>query len=194
MREPGWREWPVAARVHAAKQRRRGERGRQMRNVYTYMKTTNTQNNGVSNRYVYVPTHVYRQAGAFSTWAVRLCARTYSYISWAHPTLGITARCSFSFSPSLRLVPALPLPPTLPHPPHTIFSPFLSLDPVPYARCLVLSVFPRRSIFLSVAQGRSSSLHVDESQIAAGRQWTRVKSSGSDQTNAKGSSAFLPRL
>lgn len=114
MREPGWREWPVAARVHAAKQRRRGERGRQMRNVYTYMKTTNTRNNGVSNRYVYVHTHVYRQAGAFSTWAVRLCARTYSYISWAHPTLGITARCAFSFSPSPRLVPALPLPPTLP--------------------------------------------------------------------------------
>lgn len=111
MREPGWREWPVAVRVHAAKQRRRGERGRQMRNVYTYMKTTNTQNNGVSNRYVYVHTHVYRQAGAFSTWAVR------SYI-FVHK-LGSpyaryhTARCAFSFSPSPRLVPALPLPPTL---------------------------------------------------------------------------------
>lgn len=91
-------------------------------------------------------------------------------------------------------MPAVPLPPILPHPSHTIFSPFLSLDPVPYARCLVLSVSPRRSIFLCVAQGRSSSLHVDESQMAACRQWTRVKSSGSDQTNAKGSSAFLPRL
>ena len=61
------------------------------------------------------------------------------------------------------------------HPSHTIFSPFLSLHPVPHARCLVLSVFPRRSILLSVAQGRSSSLHVDESQIATGRVSNRAE-------------------
>lgn len=152
MREPGWREWPVAARVHAAKQRRRGERGRQMRNVYTYMKTTNTRNNGVSNRYVYVHTHVYRQAGAFSTWAVRLCARTYSYISWAHPTLGITARCAFSFSPSPRLVPALPLPPTLPPLSHNLFTLFIARPCS--LRALSLSVRLSTSVYLPICGSR----------------------------------------
>lgn len=73
---------------------------------------------------------------------------------------------------------------------HNLFTLFIARP------CSLRALSPsiRRSIFLCVAQGRSSSLHVDESQIAAGRQWTRVKSSGSDQTNAKASSAFLPRL
>lgn len=73
------------------------------------------ENNGASNRYVYVHTHVCINTDA-PVWMFRL-VYIYSYVSQVvHPTLGIKAppRCTSSFSPFL----SAPLTPS--------FTPFIT--------------------------------------------------------------------
>lgn len=165
------REWPAAI-YRKQREEKRGEGDEKV-----HRGTTNTENNGISNRYVYVhislyivPTHARAPVCASVT---RVCAPV---SVCTRLTLRIKARCTFSFSP---------------------FAPSRHPDPPLLLLCLSFShtsmraaIQPLLSSALLISQRRIAPRHSARMNRKCGqpRRWTCIKLSGS-QLNAK----VLPR-
>ena len=115
------------------------------RHVYTYMKTTNTGNNGVSNRFVHTHTHVRTYIlTQFSTCVyARTCIiHTYSYIRLGSP-LRIKAPMHLPlfllfFASFFSAVPA------------RSFTPFITRPPFSYSYSSSFSSLTARLVYLSI--------------------------------------------